>query len=63
MKVNNISLYTHNKAQKLSSNKANYATNPFNSTSKSKLKQDEISFTAKRMDRLRQGKIQDYFTA
>ncbi len=63
MKVNNISSYTLNKAQKLSSNKANYATNPFNSTSKSKLKQDEISFTAKGMDRLIQGKLQDYFTA
>ena len=63
MKVNNISLYTHNKTQKLSSNKANYATNPFNSTSKSRLKQDEISFTAKGMDRLIQGKLQDYFTA
>ncbi len=62
MKLNGISSYTLNKAQKLKLNKNNYSTNPFNSASKLNLKQDEISFTGK-VSNIFDGKIQDYFSA
>ena len=62
MKLNGISSYMLNKAQKLKLNKNNYSTNPFNSASKLNLKQDEISFTGK-VSNIFDGKIQDYFSA
>ena len=61
MKLNGISSYTPNKAQKLNLNKNNYSTNPFNSTLKPELKQDEVSFTGKG-NKMIKGDIQDYFS-